>query len=100
MRPRVTRAGQTARIRPVPSFMRILTPWRKTPTPMCCNPTVAIAYSTDPGEDAKYVQTPQEAPRQMAADQGAIDYLHRKSLGDRNQFGLPGVNRTRDTFGT
>ncbi len=45
-------------------------------------------------EDAKYVNTPQEAPRQMAVFEGAVDYLERRGIIDPSRVGLVGFSRT------
>jgi dipeptidyl aminopeptidase/acylaminoacyl peptidase len=46
------------------------------------------------GEDMKYTNTPDEAPRQMAGYEGAVDYLDSRGLIDRNRVGLLGFSRT------
>jgi dipeptidyl aminopeptidase/acylaminoacyl peptidase len=53
-----------------------------------------IGDSTEPGEDRKYVNTPAEGPRRMAAFEGAIDELDRRGLIDRNRVGIIGFSRT------
>jgi dipeptidyl aminopeptidase/acylaminoacyl peptidase len=53
-----------------------------------------VGGSIMPGEDAKYVNTPREAPRQMAAYEGAIDYLDERGLIDRGRVGIVGFSRT------
>jgi dipeptidyl aminopeptidase/acylaminoacyl peptidase len=53
-----------------------------------------IGHSTDPKEDDKYLNTPQEANRQMAAYEGAIDYLEEKGLIDKQRVGIIGFSRT------
>lgn len=53
-----------------------------------------VGGSTDTTEDLKYVETPEEAPRQMAAYEGAIDYLDGRGLIDQNQVGMIGFSRT------
>jgi dipeptidyl aminopeptidase/acylaminoacyl peptidase len=53
-----------------------------------------IGGSADSGEDAKYLNTPEEAPRQMAAYEGAIDYLDGRGLIERNHVGIVGFSRT------
>ena len=53
-----------------------------------------VGGSTDTTEDSKYVESPEEAPRQMAAYEGAIDYLDGRGLIDRNQVGMIGFSRT------
>lgn len=53
-----------------------------------------VAGSVDPTEDSKYSDSPQEAPRQMAAYEGAIDYLDARGLIDRERVGIVGFSRT------
>jgi dipeptidyl aminopeptidase/acylaminoacyl peptidase len=53
-----------------------------------------IGRSSDPAEDLKYVNTPNEAQRQTAAYEGAIDYLDRRGLIDRKRVGIIGFSRT------
>lgn len=53
-----------------------------------------VGGSIVPGEDAKYVNTTREAPRQMAAYEGAIDYLDQRGLIDRARVGIVGFSRT------
>lgn len=53
-----------------------------------------VGSSFDPGEDRKYTNTPDEAPRQMAAYEGAIDYLDGIGLIDRSRVGIIGFSRT------
>lgn len=53
-----------------------------------------VGGSSHPGEDAQYMNTTEEAPREMAAYQGAIDYLDERGLIDRNRVGLIGFSRT------
>jgi dipeptidyl aminopeptidase/acylaminoacyl peptidase len=53
-----------------------------------------VGGSSQRGEDAKYVNTPQEAPRQMAAYEGAIDYLDGRGLINRTRVGIIGFSRT------
>jgi hypothetical protein len=53
-----------------------------------------VGGSTESSEDSKYVETPEEAPRQMAAYEGAIDYLDERRLINRNQVGIIGFSRT------
>jgi dipeptidyl aminopeptidase/acylaminoacyl peptidase len=45
-------------------------------------------------DDFKYLQTPKEAPRQMFDYEGAVDYLDRLGLIDRNHIGIIGFSRT------
>jgi hypothetical protein len=53
-----------------------------------------VGGSTESSEDSKYVESPDEAPRQMAAYEGAIDYLDGRGLIDRTQIGMIGFSRT------
>ena len=45
-------------------------------------------------DDLKYTQTTEEAPRQMAGFEGAVDYLDGKGLIDRSHVGIIGFSRT------
>jgi len=45
-------------------------------------------------EDFSHVSTPEEAPREVAAFEGAIDYLDEKGLIDRSRIGIIGFSRT------
>jgi dipeptidyl aminopeptidase/acylaminoacyl peptidase len=53
-----------------------------------------VGGSSDASDDSKYVESPEEAPRQMAAYEGAIDYLDDRGLIDRNRVGMIGFSRT------
>ena len=53
-----------------------------------------VGVSNDPGEDMRAALTPLEAPRQMAAYEGAIDELDRRGLIDRSRVGILGFSRT------
>jgi dipeptidyl aminopeptidase/acylaminoacyl peptidase len=53
-----------------------------------------IGSSADPADDRKALNTSDEAPRQMAAYEGAIDYLDSRGLIDRNRVGIVGFSRT------
>lgn len=53
-----------------------------------------VGGSSDPSEDLKYENSPREAPRQMAAYQGAINYLDRRGLIDPERIGIIGFSRT------
>jgi dipeptidyl aminopeptidase/acylaminoacyl peptidase len=53
-----------------------------------------VGSSVDSGQDSKYAGTPEEAPRQMAAYEGAIDYLDARALIDRGRVGIIGFSRT------
>jgi hypothetical protein len=50
--------------------------------------------SASDGTDAAHRSTPQEAPRQMAAFEGAIDYLDSQGIIDRERVGIIGFSRT------
>jgi hypothetical protein len=53
-----------------------------------------VGSSPNPTENRKFTNTPNEAPRQMAAYEGAIDYLDGRSLIDRSRVGIIGFSRT------
>lgn len=53
-----------------------------------------IGSATEKGSDARAWRTPAEAPRQMAAYEGAIDYLDGRKLIDRDRVGIIGFSRT------
>jgi hypothetical protein len=53
-----------------------------------------VGHSADRMEDEKYVNTPQEADRQMAAYEGAIDFLNEKGFIDKERVGIIGFSRT------
>lgn len=53
-----------------------------------------IGHATEKGGDAQAWRTPAEAPRQMAVYEGAIDYLDKRNLIDRNRVGVIGFSRT------
>lgn len=46
------------------------------------------------GSDALYRSTPEEAPRQMAAFEGAIDSLDKQGIIDNSRVGIIGFSRT------
>jgi len=50
--------------------------------------------SSPDGQDATYAITTQEAPRQMAAYEGGIDYLDRIGAIDRDRVGIIGFSMT------
>jgi len=50
-------------------------------------------------DDSKYISTEMEAPRAMAAYEGAIDYLEARGLIDRDRVGIVGFSRTFFTVG-
>jgi dipeptidyl aminopeptidase/acylaminoacyl peptidase len=53
-----------------------------------------VGDSVEQGGDRKYVNTPAEGPRRMAAFEGAIDELDRRGLIDRDRVGIIGFSRT------
>jgi dipeptidyl aminopeptidase/acylaminoacyl peptidase len=53
-----------------------------------------VGVSSEADQDLKYFNTPEEAPRQMAAYEGAIDYLDGRGVIDRNRVGIVGFSRT------
>jgi dipeptidyl aminopeptidase/acylaminoacyl peptidase len=53
-----------------------------------------IGGSTERGADGRNANSPREAPRQMAAYEGAIDYLDQRELIDRSKVGIIGFSRT------
>jgi len=53
-----------------------------------------IGHATEKGLDGKQQGTVQEAPGQMAAYEGAIDYLDARGLIDRTRVGIIGFSRT------
>lgn len=53
-----------------------------------------VGGSTNPAGDLKYANTPEEAARQMAAYEGAIDYLDGRGLIDSKRVGIIGFSRT------
>jgi dipeptidyl aminopeptidase/acylaminoacyl peptidase len=55
---------------------------------------IQVGSATDPDEDSKFVETPEEASRQMAVYEGVVDYLDANGLGDRNRVGIIGFSRT------
>lgn len=52
-----------------------------------------VGYSTK-HDDSQFDNTPLEAPREMAAYEGAIEYLDKRGLIDRNRVGIIGFSRT------
>lgn len=53
-----------------------------------------VGSPVDPSENRKVRNTPSEAPSQMAAYEGAIDYLDSRGLIDRTRVGIIGFSRT------
>ena len=54
-----------------------------------------IGHGTEPGGYMKHHRSLEEAPREMAAYEGAIDYLDRRGIIDREQVGVIGFSRTQ-----
>lgn len=52
-----------------------------------------VGYSTKQ-DDGRFENTPAEGPRQMAVYEGAIDYLDKRGLINRNRVGIIGFSRT------
>jgi len=72
-------------------------PWNSAfaAQPLAAHGIVVLQVGYAPGgEDMKYTNTPEEAPRQMAGYEGAVDYLDSRGLIDRNHVGLLGFSRT------
>jgi dipeptidyl aminopeptidase/acylaminoacyl peptidase len=53
-----------------------------------------IGGPTDSGEDIKYVDNTQEGPYEMAAYEGAIDFLTGRGMVDPDRVGITGFSRT------
>lgn len=53
-----------------------------------------VGGSKNPRDDAKYTDTTQEAPRQMAAYLGAIRFLAERGMIDTSRVGIIGFSRT------
>lgn len=53
-----------------------------------------VGGAADIDEDLKVSNTPKEGPREMAAYEGAIDYLDARGLIDRSRVGIIGFSRT------
>ena len=63
--------------------------------PMAAMGIVVIQVGGATHHDGRtFTSTPEEAPREMAAYEGAIDYLDRRGLIDRNRVGIIGFSRT------
>lgn len=54
-----------------------------------------VGHGTEPGGYMKHHQSLEEAPREMAAYEGAIDYLDRRGIVDRARVGIIGFSRTQ-----
>jgi len=53
-----------------------------------------VGGSSQTGQDHNVTGTPEEGPREMAVYEGAIDYLDRRGLIDRDRVGITGFSRT------
>jgi dipeptidyl aminopeptidase/acylaminoacyl peptidase len=53
-----------------------------------------VGHAKDRQAEHPYFNSPDEAPREMAAYEGAIDYLDRRGLIDRDRIGIFGFSRT------
>ncbi|GGA80380.1 hypothetical protein GCM10011507_34530 [Edaphobacter acidisoli] len=78
-----------------PSRFWIDGPWNSAfaARPLAARDIVVLQMGGASG-DAQYRSTPEEAPQQMAAFEGAIDYLHGKGIIDRERVGIIGFSRT------
>jgi hypothetical protein len=54
-----------------------------------------IGHGTEPGGYMKHHRSMEEGPREMAAYEGAIDYLDRRGIIDRDRVGIIGFSRTQ-----
>jgi hypothetical protein len=54
-----------------------------------------VGHGTEPGGYMKHHRSMEEAPREMAAYEGAIDYLDRRGIIDRGRVGILGFSRTQ-----
>jgi dipeptidyl aminopeptidase/acylaminoacyl peptidase len=54
-----------------------------------------IGHGTETGGYMKHHRSLEEAPREMAAYEGAIDYLDRRGIIDRERIGIIGFSRTQ-----
>ena len=54
-----------------------------------------VGHGTEPGGYMKHHRSMEEAPREMAAYEGAIDYLDRRGIIDRGRVGIIGFSRTQ-----
>jgi len=63
--------------------------------PMAARGIMVLQVGRDTqGMDSKFVSTPEEAPRQMAVFDGAIDELRSRGIIDAERVGLVGFSRT------
>ena len=53
-----------------------------------------VGGPTNPEDDTKYVDTTEEGPYEMAAYEGAIEFLVGRGMVDRNRIGIIGFSRT------
>jgi hypothetical protein len=53
-----------------------------------------VGHAKDASEDFRYFNSTEEAPREMAAYEGAIDYLDGRGMIDRRRVGIIGFSRT------
>jgi len=53
-----------------------------------------VGHGKDASEALRYFNSPEEAPREMAAYEGAIDYLDGRGLIDRGRVGILGFSRS------
>jgi dipeptidyl aminopeptidase/acylaminoacyl peptidase len=53
-----------------------------------------IGHAKVPEQDVPYFNSPDEAPREMAGYEGAVDYLDAKGMIDRGRVGILGFSRT------
>ncbi len=54
-----------------------------------------VGHGTEPGGYMKHHRSLEEAPREMAAYEGAIDYLDGRGIVDRERVGIIGFSRTQ-----
>jgi dipeptidyl aminopeptidase/acylaminoacyl peptidase len=54
-----------------------------------------VGHGTEPGGYMKHHRSLEEAPREMAAYEGAIDYLAARGIIDRERVGIIGFSRTQ-----
>lgn len=54
-----------------------------------------VGHEIPASEHMKHHRSPEEAPREMAAFEGAIDYLDQRGIVDRERVGIIGFSRTQ-----
>jgi dipeptidyl aminopeptidase/acylaminoacyl peptidase len=54
-----------------------------------------VGHGTEPGGYMKHHRSLEEGPREMAAFEGAIDYLDKEGMIDRDRVGIIGFSRTQ-----